>query len=91
MRPYHDGDDPLDPPACHHIFTELQTFDLAATLHYVIEQRVTRRYYPTQPWPNLAWQPHTTNPTVELTTDIGPYQVQELASLNVGQELASGS
>lgn len=87
MRVYIEGDDPFDEiPECHRVFETAESFDFASTLNYVVERRVMRRFYPVQPWPDVAWEPHSSNPTAALTTDIGEIAVHELRSVVVREE-----
>ena len=89
MRAYVPGEThPIDDLSeCHHQFFELVDFRFATSLAYDIEQRIRQRTYSTYPWPDEPWEPHATEPTVTLTTEVGDYSVRQLLSLVVNQEL----
>lgn len=89
MRAYVAGaTHPIDDlPDCHHRFFELVDFPMSTSLTYDIEQRIRQRRYATFPWNDAAWEPHATDPTVTLTSDVGHYSVRQILSLVVNHEL----
>ncbi len=81
-----DESDPIeDLPLCHHTFTELLSGDLVATLHYEIEERLRTREFSTE-YPDSAWRPHPTDPTVALSTTVADYSVHQILAVNATTE-----
>ena len=85
LTPFVEGQsDPIDDLGpCHYIQTNTGELTIDATLHYRVEVRRQLRYHRSQPWPDTAWQPHPTNPTVELDLPANTYDVREILALNI--------
>lgn len=75
-----------DRPACSHIFRQLDTVDIEATLVYEVEEKIAYRNTTLEDFPDVPWADHPTQADVELTSTTGPIEIHELLALNVASE-----
>lgn len=91
MRAWVEGSDPTeDVPDCHRVFDDVDAFELTATSVYAVEQQIAIRLSVHRPWPDAPWTPAAGRATIEVTASAGTYEVHELLSLNVNEEIETG-
>lgn len=90
MRPWIQDSDPTENvPDCHRVFEQVGGFELSATSIYEIEQQIAIRPSPHAAWPDPPWTV-ASRPTLDVDATAGTYEVHELLSLNVNEELDFG-
>jgi len=71
-----------DRPECIVRFSKLGTYELSATMRYVIEERVMFRQSALIPFVPIPFTEHPTEPEAALTTVVGDYGVHEIVAVN---------
>ena len=82
-----DLHDPVaDRPSCSHVFTQLATEDLVATIVYLVEEDVRTAPFSGE-YPPLQWSPYLGAETViDLDSVIPDFEVHEILALNAAPD-----